>query len=112
MRGRLLLRPRGKGNGLYVLVILASHSPDLPRVPAQSVDHYHGDPYGPQCMYTEKNYTETEHGVHPMIIGIGGDGHFVYGRYTDAAQTGVNETLDDCGGHNHTGGFGYHCKSL
>lgn len=65
--------------------------------------HYHGDPYGHTCLYTEDNYT----GSHPMLIGWGSDGPAVYGRYTDTTQEGRDVPLDDCGGHTHTT-FVYH----
>jgi len=60
--------------------------------------HYHGDPFGSTCMYTDKNYT----GNHPMHIGWGSDGPAIHGRYTSATQEGADVDLDDCGGHLHT----------
>jgi hypothetical protein len=65
--------------------------------------HYHGDPYGKTCMYSEQNYT----GSHPLLIGWGSDGPAIYGRYTSASQDGESIALDDCGGHTHSP-YGYH----
>jgi len=65
--------------------------------------HYHGDPFGTTCMYSEANYT----GTHPMIVGFGVDGPPIYGRYTSKTQDGVDVPLDACGGHAHDP-FSYH----
>lgn len=59
--------------------------------------HYHGDPFGETCMYSDKDYT----GTHPMLIGWGSDGPAIYGRYTSTSQDGHDVDLDDCGGHTH-----------
>lgn len=65
--------------------------------------HYHGDPFGHTCMYSDANYT----GSHPMLIGFGVDGPSIFGRYTTKTQDGVSTVLDDCGGHAH-GSLPYH----
>jgi len=66
--------------------------------------HYHGDPFGPNCMYSSSMYPSG----HPMIIGFGMDGYVIFGRYTDAStQPSSSTPLDDCGGHSH-GSYGYH----
>ncbi len=65
--------------------------------------HYHGDPYGPGCLYTEKDIKNN----HPGLIGFSIDGYSIYGRYTKASLAGESVALDDCGGHSH-GSFGYH----
>ena len=68
--------------------------------------HYHGDFFGDKCMYSEKNYTEGPAG-HPPFIGWAADGYLIHGRYTLATQAGVDEDLDECGGHEHAG-WPYH----
>lgn len=60
----------------------------------------HGDPFGPQCMYSAANYTTSGH---PPLIGYGVDGVPLFGRYLYAASPGFSVALDDCGGHTHTG---------
>ena len=61
--------------------------------------HYHGDPFGPGCLYSEADYA----GGHPPQIGWALDGFRIYGRYTSegASATGVKLPLDACGGHTH-----------
>ena len=63
--------------------------------------HYHGDPYGPQCLYSCANYTTLT--SHPPLIGYGFDGIPIFGRYLDAGAVGASVSLDDCGGHSHAG---------
>ena len=63
--------------------------------------HYHGDPYGPQCLYSCANYSTLQ--SHPPLIGYGLDGVPIFGRYLDAGAPGGSLALDDCGGHVHTG---------
>jgi len=65
--------------------------------------HYHGDPFGKTCLYSEANYT----GSHPILIGWGVDGPPIFGRYTTKTQDGTDTKLDDCGGHAH-GDIPYH----
>ncbi len=76
--------------------------------------HYHGDPFGTKCLYTEADFTDATTG-HPPLIGWSLDGYDVYGRYTKTTQLGQATALDACGGHEHgttTGGgitiTGYH----
>jgi len=68
--------------------------------------HYHGDPYGPNCMYADSMYN----GTHPMLIGFGVDGYLIFGRYTATTQDYYDTALDTCGGHTH-GDYGYHYHS-
>jgi hypothetical protein len=71
--------------------------------------HYHGDPFGSNCMYSSADYTSST--AHPPIIGYALDGFPIYGRYLDTAADGYFTTLDACGGHVHspdTNGYGYH----
>jgi hypothetical protein len=69
--------------------------------------HYHGDPFGHTCMYSEDNATDN----HPSLIGFGADGILIYGRYTGKKQEGFSEDLDTCGGHVHTT-YGYHYHAV
>jgi len=69
--------------------------------------HYHGDPYGTDCLYTDADYGGTPATAHPTVIGFAFDGYIIYGRYTQAGQEGQSEALDVCGGHTHTT-YGYH----
>lgn len=69
--------------------------------------HYHGDPFGPDCLYSEDDYGSSPATVHPPIIGFSLDGYNIYGRHTQATQIGQNIALDRCGGHDH-GAYGYH----
>lgn len=71
--------------------------------------HYHGDPFGPNCMYSSSDYSSTT--AHPPIIGYSLDGFPMYGRYLDNTASGYSIALDACGGHMHspdTYGYGYH----
>lgn len=71
--------------------------------------HYHGDPFGPNCLYSVKDYASTT--SHPPLIGYGLDGFPIYGRYLDDTAPGYSIGLDDCGGHVHspdTNNYGYH----
>jgi hypothetical protein len=63
--------------------------------------HYHGDPFGPQCLYSCANYSSLA--AHPPLIGYGLDGVPIFGRHLSASAPGASVALDDCGGHNHTG---------
>jgi len=65
--------------------------------------HYHGDPFGHTCLYSDDNFT----GSHPTVIGWGADGPTIYGRYTSSSQDGYSLDLDSCGGHTHDP-YGYH----
>jgi len=69
--------------------------------------HYHGDPFGHTCMYSEANFTDS----HPMVIGWGADGPMIFGRYTSKTQDGYSEDLDSCGGHTHEP-YGYHYHAV
>lgn len=68
--------------------------------------HYHGDPYGEKCLYSESDYTTT----HPPIIGFSLDGYLIYGRHITAGIEGESVSLDACGGHSHAS-YGYHYHS-
>lgn len=70
--------------------------------------HYHGDPYGSNCMYSSSDYASTT--AHPPLIGFGMDGFKIYGRYLDQTADGYSIALDACGGHSH-GTYGYHYHS-
>lgn len=63
--------------------------------------HYHGDPFGPQCMYSASDYTSTS--VHPPLIGYGADGFPIFGRHLSSSAPGYSVALDECGGHVHSG---------
>lgn len=60
---------------------------------------YHGDPFGPGCLYSESDYS----GEHPPLIGWALDGFAIYGRYLEEGNfaLGVHDWLDECGGHTH-----------
>ena len=62
---------------------------------------YHGDPFGPSCMYSCANYASLE--AHPPLLGYGIDGVPIFGRYLSETAPGATTALDDCGGHVHTG---------
>ena len=63
--------------------------------------HYHGDPFGPQCLYSASSYANTS--VHPPLVGYGADGYPIFGRHLSASAPGYSVALDECGGHVHTG---------
>ena len=65
------------------------------------VRSYHGDPFGPQCLYSCANYSSTA--AHPPLIGYGLDGYPIFGRHLSASAPGASVALDDCGGHVHSG---------
>jgi len=65
-----------------------------------------GDPFGPQCLYSKRNYTGGPTG-HPPQIGWALDGYSIYGRYLAATNLGFATPLDDCGGHMHDS-YDYH----
>ena len=44
--------------------------------------HYHGDPFGETCLYSDKDYASDN--AHPNLIGWGADGPAIYGRYTSS----------------------------
>ncbi len=69
--------------------------------------HIHGDPFGDNCMYTVKNYTNQSILSHPPLIGWSRDGGSIYGRYLSESAPGFDVALDSCGGHSH-GSYGYH----
>eukprot|EP00195_Chlamydomonas_chlamydogama_P000578 CAMPEP_0202920872 /NCGR_PEP_ID=MMETSP1392-20130828/77083_1 /ASSEMBLY_ACC=CAM_ASM_000868 /TAXON_ID=225041 /ORGANISM="Chlamydomonas chlamydogama, Strain SAG 11-48b" /LENGTH=884 /DNA_ID=CAMNT_0049614391 /DNA_START=111 /DNA_END=2766 /DNA_ORIENTATION=+ len=69
--------------------------------------HYHGDPYGPDCLYGPANYTGASH---PPVWGYSLDGVPIHGRYTSLTQDGWAVEFDKCGGHTH-GDLGYHYHS-
>ena len=62
--------------------------------------HYHGDPFGPDCLYSEEDYIGVGH---PPLIGWSLDGFAIHGRYLSKASAayGVLMPLDACGGHRH-----------
>lgn len=47
--------------------------------------HYHGDPFGSNCAYTDASYTNN----HPSKVGMGADGYPIHGRYTTDSQLGI-----------------------
>ena len=61
--------------------------------------HYHGDPYGTKCLYSDSDYEGL---THPPVIGFALDGYHIHGRYIDISQDGTEIALDSCGGHSHT----------
>ena len=64
--------------------------------------HYQGDPYGPGCLYTRQNYTDSsKKDPHTLQLGWAFDGFGIYGRYVDNSVLGYDVALDDCGGHEH-----------
>ncbi|CAE7242175.1 unnamed protein product, partial [Symbiodinium natans] len=67
--------------------------------------HYHGDPIGPNCVYTLDNYTGSD--PHSLTIGYALDGYTIFGRYSESGQPGIDTDLDLCGGHSHDS-YGYH----
>ena len=75
-------------------------SPDLSHLHHTHTD-YHGDPFGPQCMYSASNYANTS--AHPPLIGYGADGYPIFGRHLSISAPGYNISLDECGGHSHSG---------
>jgi hypothetical protein len=72
-----------------------------PTIVARFDYHYHGDPFGPQCLYSCANYSSLA--AHPPLIAYGADGFPVFGRYLSEAAPGAQVALDDCGGHSHSG---------
>jgi hypothetical protein len=71
--------------------------------------HYHGDPYGANCLYSSSDYSNE----HPPVIGLSADGFLIYGRYLNVSSQGYSIDLDICGGHNHdTFGYHYHAQVL
>lgn len=70
--------------------------------------HYHGDPFGSNCMYSASDYSSTT--AHPPVIGYALDGFQIYGRYLDTTAPGYSTSLDDCGGHIHDS-YEYHYHS-
>ena len=68
---------------------------------APGTQHYHGDPFGGNCLYSCANYSTPA--SHPPLIAYGADGIPVFGRYLSASAPGANVTLDYCGGHTHSG---------
>lgn len=82
--------------------------------------HYHGDPFGSSCMYSQANYTGGSARAHPPLIGYGLDGFPLYGRHLSVDAPGYGNALDDCGGHDHTGtddpyapqGYHYHAQIM
>lgn len=69
------------------------------------VPHVHGDPFGPNCLYSASNYTTLA--SHPPLIGWSRDGGSIYGRHLSKTAPGFTTALDECGGHSH-GTYGYH----
>jgi hypothetical protein len=54
-------------------------------LPTPCAQHYHGDPYGPSCLYSDANITDN----HPAHWGFGLDGPWIFGRYTSSSQVRV-----------------------
>ncbi|KAG2449608.1 hypothetical protein HYH02_005141 [Chlamydomonas schloesseri] len=72
--------------------------------------HYHGDPFGPSCLYNTSSYGTN---THPPLIGFGLDGPWLFGRYTSSGQPGFSVALDACGGHTHDSmPYHYHSQVL
>lgn len=64
--------------------------------------HWHGDPFGAKCMYSQSNYSSGNAASHPPVIGFAFDGHLIYGRYLSSSAPGyAAPLLDACGGHVH-----------
>lgn len=72
--------------------------------------HYHGDPFGPSCLYNINDYSGLSH---PPLIGYAFDGFEIRGRYAIDGLDGVDIPLDECGGHSHDDlGYHYHAHTL
>ncbi|KAG2428765.1 hypothetical protein HXX76_011466 [Chlamydomonas incerta] len=72
--------------------------------------HFHGDPFGPSCLYNASSYGSS---THPPLIGFGLDGPWLFGRYTGSSQPGFSVALDACGGHTHDSlPYHYHSQVL
>ncbi|PNW77714.1 hypothetical protein CHLRE_10g448550v5 [Chlamydomonas reinhardtii] len=72
--------------------------------------HFHGDPFGPSCLYNASSYGSN---THPPLIGFGLDGPWLFGRYTGSTQPGFSVALDACGGHTHDSlPYHYHSQVL
>ena len=67
--------------------------------------HYHGDPFGPKCMYDKTDYVKKD--KHPPLVGWAADGYPIYGRYIKKGDKGQRKDLDECNGHDHDN-LGYH----
>jgi len=73
--------------------------------------HYHGDPFGPTCLYSAANYSSVA--AHPPQIGWSHDGYPIHGRYLSTSAPGYTVALDACGTHTHDGlGIHYHTQLL
>jgi len=70
--------------------------------------HYHGDPFGPDCLYTSSDYADVN--AHPPQWAFSLDGYKVFGRYLSDSAPGKTVVLDNCGGHTHDE-WGYHYHS-
>ena len=64
-----------------------------------------GDPFGPQCLYSARDYSGPA--AHPPQIGWALDGYNIHGRYIASTNLGYTTRLDDCGGHAHDS-YAYH----
>jgi hypothetical protein len=72
--------------------------------------HLHGDPFGANCLYSAADYINGT-ATHPPLIGWAMDGFELYGRYLSASAPGASVALDECSGHDHGDGSGYHYHS-
>ena len=57
---------------------------NLTSVPSCVLQHYHGDPYGPSCLYSDSDISNN----HPGQWGWGLDGPLIFGRYMSNSQVG------------------------
>lgn len=72
--------------------------------------HYHADSHSATGNgFNLYNATDYEGHTHPPIVSLSFDGVAGYGKYlpNDTTSDGVNEPLDEWGGHSH-GDYGYH----
>jgi hypothetical protein len=75
--------------------------------------HYHADGHSATGRgFNLYNAEDYEGRTHPPIVSFGWDGVAGYGKYEtgDTTSDGVEEALDDWGGHRH-GIYGYHYHS-
>ena len=77
--------------------------------------HYHADGHGFNTnginLYNESDYSDH---YHPPLIGFIYDGVALFGKYQDNSNSmdGMNETIDDFGGHSHDDyDYHYHAHS-
>jgi len=75
------------------------------------IPHLHGDPFGPNCLYSARNYSSLS--AHPPHIGYSLDGYLIYGRHLAGDAEGYCTVLDNFVGHIHSGyAYHYHTQVL